>query len=67
MDLIRKLAVPLVVIALVTAAVLTMVGGGDTKRLVAHFPRTVSLYEGSEVAGPRRADRHGGEGQAVRH
>ncbi len=49
MDLIKKLAVPLVVIALVTAAVLTMVGGDDSKRLVAHFPRTVSLYEGSEV------------------
>lgn len=49
MDLLRKYAVPLVVIALVTAAVLTMVGGDDSKRLVAHFPRTVSLYEGSEV------------------
>ncbi|MEO5665955.1 MAG: MCE family protein [Nocardioides sp.] len=49
MDLLRKYAVPLVVIALVTAAVLTMFGGDDSKRLVAHFPRTVSLYEGSEV------------------
>lgn len=49
MDLIRKFAVPLVVLALVAAAVLTMVGGDDSKRLVAHFPRTVSLYEGSEV------------------
>ena len=45
----RKYAVPLVVVALVAAAVLTMVGGDDSKRLVAHFPRTVSLYEGSEV------------------
>lgn len=49
MDLLRKYAVPLVVIALVAAALLTMVGGDDSKRLVAHFPRTVSLYEGSEV------------------
>ncbi|PUA82556.1 MCE family protein [Nocardioides currus] len=49
MDLVRKYAVPLVVLALVAAAVVTMVGGSDTKRLVAHFPRTVSLYEGSEV------------------
>jgi phospholipid/cholesterol/gamma-HCH transport system substrate-binding protein len=49
MELLRKYAVPLVVIALVTAAVLTMLGGDDSKRLVAHFPRTVSVYEGSEV------------------
>lgn len=49
MEHLRKYAVPLIVIALVAAAVLTMVGGDDSKRLVAHFPRTVSLYEGSEV------------------
>lgn len=49
MDLIKKFAGPVVVLALVAAAVLTMVGGDDSKRLVAHFPRTVSLYEGSEV------------------
>ncbi|UUZ60659.1 MCE family protein [Nocardioides sp. B-3] len=49
MELVRKLAVPLVVIAPVTAAVLTMVGGDDSKRPVAHFPRAVSVYEGSEV------------------
>jgi phospholipid/cholesterol/gamma-HCH transport system substrate-binding protein len=49
MDLIRKLAVPLVVIALVSAAALTMFTGSDSKRLVAHFPRTISIYEGSEV------------------
>jgi phospholipid/cholesterol/gamma-HCH transport system substrate-binding protein len=46
---IRKLGVPLVVIALVTAAALTMFTGADSKRLVAHFPRTISIYEGSEV------------------
>jgi phospholipid/cholesterol/gamma-HCH transport system substrate-binding protein len=49
MDIIKKYAVPLVIVALVAAAVLTMVRGGDTKRLVAHFPRAVSVYEGSEV------------------
>lgn len=49
MDLVRRLAVPLVVIALVTAAAVTMFTGGDSKRLVAHFPRTISIYEGSEV------------------
>jgi virulence factor Mce-like protein len=49
MDLLRKLAVPLVVVALVTAAAVTMFTGSDSKRLVAHFPRTISIYEGSEV------------------
>ena len=49
METLRKLAVPLVVIALVTAAALTMFTGDDSKRLVAHFPRTISVYEGSEV------------------
>jgi phospholipid/cholesterol/gamma-HCH transport system substrate-binding protein len=49
MELVRRLAVPLVVIALVTAAAVTMSTGGDSKRLVAHFPRTISIYEGSEV------------------
>ena len=49
MDLMRRLAVPLVVIALVTAAAITMFTGSDSKRLVAHFPRTISIYEGSEV------------------
>src|SRR5687767_14780894 len=49
MDLLRKLAVPLVVIALVAAAAVTMFTGSDSKRLVAHFPRTISVYEGSEV------------------
>jgi phospholipid/cholesterol/gamma-HCH transport system substrate-binding protein len=45
----RRLGVPLVVIALVSAAALTMFTGADSKRLVAHFPRTISVYEGSEV------------------
>ncbi len=49
METLRKLAVPLVVIALVTAAAITMFTGSDSKRLVAHFPRTISVYEGSEV------------------
>jgi phospholipid/cholesterol/gamma-HCH transport system substrate-binding protein len=50
MDLLRKLLVPLVVGALVVAAAVTMfAGGSDQKTLVAHFPRTVSIYEGSDV------------------
>ncbi len=49
MDLIKKYAVSLVVLALVAAAAVTMFRGEDTKRLVAHFPRAISIYEGSEV------------------
>ena len=49
MDLARKYAVPLVILALVTAAAITMFTGSDSKRVVAHFPRAISIYEGSEV------------------
>ncbi|QYJ03849.1 MCE family protein [Nocardioides panacisoli] len=39
-----------VVLALVAAGVLWMVGSnGDTKLVTAYFPRTVSVYEGSDV------------------
>ena len=48
MDLRR--IIPLVVIgALVVAAAITMIGADSGKRLVAHFPRAISVYEGSEV------------------
>jgi len=47
---VRKLIVPLVLLALVAAAAFTLFRGGDDKKyLTASFPRTVSLYEGSEV------------------
>jgi virulence factor Mce-like protein len=50
MEIMKKLLVPLVIGALVVAAALTMFrGGSDQKTLVAHFPRTISIYEGSEV------------------
>lgn len=46
----NKLVVPLVVGALVVAAGLFMLTqGGNDKTLTAHFPRTVSVYEGSDV------------------
>jgi phospholipid/cholesterol/gamma-HCH transport system substrate-binding protein len=49
-DLVKRGIVPLCLLALVVAAGLTMfLGGDDSKRLTAHFPRTVSLYEGSAV------------------
>jgi phospholipid/cholesterol/gamma-HCH transport system substrate-binding protein len=48
--LVKRAIVPLCLLALVVAAGLTMFMGGDhTKRLTAHFPRTISIYEGSAV------------------
>ena len=49
LSLVRRLAVPLVVLALVVAAALTLFGGDERKTLTASFPRTVSVYEGSDV------------------
>jgi virulence factor Mce-like protein len=50
MSTLRRVAVPLVIFALVLAAgVWMLTGGSDQKTLVAHFPRTVALYEGSDV------------------
>ncbi|WP_372735421.1 MCE family protein [Nocardioides sp.] len=46
----RKFLVPAVLIALVLAAGVWMfTGGDDRKTLVASFPRTISLYQGSDV------------------
>jgi phospholipid/cholesterol/gamma-HCH transport system substrate-binding protein len=50
MGLLTKILAPLVVLALVVAALVAFVfGGGDEKTLTADFPRAVSLYEGSDV------------------
>jgi phospholipid/cholesterol/gamma-HCH transport system substrate-binding protein len=50
MSLLRKLLVPLVLLALVVAALVGFVfGGSHEKTLTADFPRTVSLYVGSDV------------------
>jgi virulence factor Mce-like protein len=48
-QVVRRIAVPLVVLALVVAAALTIFGGEERKTLTASFPRTVSVYEGSDV------------------
>ena len=46
----KRFAVPLVIVALVAAAGVWMfTGGDDSKKLVAYFPRTISVYEGSDV------------------
>lgn len=47
--LLPRLVVPLVLVALVAAAGVTLLGGDNRKTLVAHFPRTISVYEGSDV------------------
>ncbi|MEP9384812.1 MCE family protein [Nocardioides sp. KR10-350] len=48
--ILKKLVVPLVIAALVLASgVYLLFHGSDQKELVAHFPRTVSIYEGSDV------------------
>jgi phospholipid/cholesterol/gamma-HCH transport system substrate-binding protein len=50
MSLLQRAIVPFIIVALVVAGAIVMFGGdnGD-KTLTAYFPRTVSLYEGSDV------------------
>ena len=49
MDLVKRLLVPLVVLAFVVASAVSFLGGDTAKTVVAHFPRTISVYEGSDV------------------
>jgi phospholipid/cholesterol/gamma-HCH transport system substrate-binding protein len=49
MTLAKRLIVPLCLLALVVAAGFAMFGTEKTKKLTAHFPRTISLYVGSPV------------------
>lgn len=50
MTTLRRWIAPLVIALLVLAAGLTMlVNGGGQNTLTAHFPRTVSIYQGSDV------------------
>jgi phospholipid/cholesterol/gamma-HCH transport system substrate-binding protein len=49
MDLVKRFLVPLVVLGFVAAAAVSVLGGDNARTVVAHFPRTVSVYEGSEV------------------
>jgi phospholipid/cholesterol/gamma-HCH transport system substrate-binding protein len=48
-NLVKRAIAPLVILVLVVVAALTMFGGKDQKTLTAYFPRTVSVYEGSDV------------------
>ena len=45
----RRSAVAAVAVVMLAAALVVLLPGGDSKKLVAHFSRTVSLYVGSEV------------------
>ncbi|WP_139977722.1 MCE family protein [Nocardioides litoris] len=50
MDVAKKVLAPLVVLVLVVAGgILLFRGGSEDRKVTAYFPRTVSLYEGSEV------------------
>lgn len=50
MSLLQRAIVPLILLALVVAGAVVVFGGGpDQRTLTAYFPRTISLYEGSEV------------------
>lgn len=46
---VKKLVVPTVIVALLAAAAVVMFQGEDRRTLTAHFPRTISIYEGSDV------------------
>jgi phospholipid/cholesterol/gamma-HCH transport system substrate-binding protein len=48
-DIVKRLLVPLVVLGFAVAAAVTVLGGDSTKTVVAHFPRAISVYEGSDV------------------
>ena len=49
MSILKRAVVPAMILILLVVAGLAMFRGGDTKSLTAHFPRTVSIYEGSDV------------------
>jgi phospholipid/cholesterol/gamma-HCH transport system substrate-binding protein len=49
LNLVKRLIVPLCILALVVAAGFAMFSTDKSKKLTAHFPRTISIYEGSAV------------------
>jgi phospholipid/cholesterol/gamma-HCH transport system substrate-binding protein len=49
MAILKRVVVPVVLVLLLVAAAFTMFRGDDAKTLTAHFPRTISIYEGSDV------------------
>jgi phospholipid/cholesterol/gamma-HCH transport system substrate-binding protein len=49
MDLVKRILVPLIVLGFVVAAAVSVLGGDTSRTVVAHFPRAISVYEGSDV------------------
>jgi phospholipid/cholesterol/gamma-HCH transport system substrate-binding protein len=49
MSMLKRLLIPGLIVALLAAGALVMFQGEERKTLTAHFPRTISIYEGSEV------------------
>ena len=47
--MLKKAILPAVIVIALVAAAFTMFTGDDTKTVTAHFPRTISIYEGSDV------------------
>jgi phospholipid/cholesterol/gamma-HCH transport system substrate-binding protein len=48
-SVVKKLVLPLAILALMVGAGFMMFSSEESKTLTAHFPRTISIYEGSEV------------------
>ncbi|HEU5036464.1 MAG TPA: MCE family protein [Nocardioides sp.] len=49
MSILKRAIVPAIIVLALVAGAFVMFRGGDTKTLTAHFPRTISIYEGSDV------------------
>lgn len=49
MSILKRAIVPAVIVLALVVGAFAMFRGGDTKTLTAHFPRTISIYEGSDV------------------
>lgn len=49
MNLLKRAIVPAIIVVLVVTAAVVMFRGEERKTLTAHFPRTISIYEGSDV------------------
>lgn len=49
MNLVKRAIVPAIIIVLLVTAAVVMFRDEDRKTLTAHFPRTISIYEGSDV------------------
>jgi phospholipid/cholesterol/gamma-HCH transport system substrate-binding protein len=48
-SILKRAVVPAVIVALLVTAAVVMFRGDERKTLTAHFPRTISIYEGSDV------------------